>query len=321
MQILNINETISSKRRILFVLEWADERQELDLGDIAAADTFTLSYKGQTTGAITFAADMTTAITTALEALSNVEAGDVVVEKQAGQVYIVRLGGTLIATGIGLLTIGSPTTFTPGGSERLAFAAAPAEGITFGAGEIQISKNGAADASAAGTVTEIGYGRYYYTATEAELNTPGFLSMVTVREDIAMVFPTVMVSTRVLRSCTLQEAAADRVRLDAAAPATGDLPLPCLVNITEGTGFGQGPRYGTAYNGVTKDLTVTPEWVVIPDSTTKVELDGALPVASAEEAAEVIAPVVLDEVTGGTAITIDDDGSVVSALARRRAQA
>lgn len=320
MQTLNLNETVASKRRILFVLEWADERQEVDLGDIGAADTFTLTYKGQTTGAITFAADMSSAITTALEALSNIEPGDVVVAKQSGQIYLVRLGGTLIATGIGVLAIGSPTTFTPGGVERLAFAAAPAEDVTFEAGELQVSKNGGADASAGGTVTEIGYGRYYYTATQAELDTPGFLSLVTVREDIAMVFPTVTVSPRVLRSCTAQEGAADRVRLDSAASATGDFYLPCTATITEGTGAGQGPRFATAYNGTTKDLTVTPEWVVIPDSTSVIELEPSLPMASLEEAAVVIAPEVQEQVVGGNVpLSLDDEGSVQAILTRRRA--
>lgn len=46
-------------------------------------------------------------------------------------------------------------------------------GLTFSAGELQISKNGGAFANAAGTATELSDGAYYYEATETELNTNG----------------------------------------------------------------------------------------------------------------------------------------------------
>jgi hypothetical protein len=44
--------------------------------------------------------------------------------------------------------------------------------------QIQWSKNGAAFANAAGSVTEIGLGAYYYTATTGELDTLGFATFV-----------------------------------------------------------------------------------------------------------------------------------------------
>jgi hypothetical protein len=47
--------------------------------------------------------------------------------------------------------------------------------LTFSAGELQISKNGAAYANVAGTVTELTDGTYYYEATVGELDTNGFL--------------------------------------------------------------------------------------------------------------------------------------------------
>lgn len=55
-------------------------------------------------------------------------------------------------------------------------AGAPVTGQTFSAGEIRISKNGEAEANSSGTVTEIGGGEYYYTATQTEVNTLGFFA-------------------------------------------------------------------------------------------------------------------------------------------------
>lgn len=49
-------------------------------------------------------------------------------------------------------------------------------GMVASAGEIKISKNGAAEANHAGTFTEIGGGLYYYQFTQGELDTAGFIS-------------------------------------------------------------------------------------------------------------------------------------------------
>lgn len=49
----------------------------------------------------------------------------------------------------------------------------PETGLTFAAGEIRVSKNGAAEANQAGTVTEVAGGVYYYEAAAAELDTLG----------------------------------------------------------------------------------------------------------------------------------------------------
>jgi hypothetical protein len=314
----NLGETVASQRRILFVCEYPYEVQEVDLGDIGAADTFTLTFKGQTTGAISQAADMASAIVTALEALSNVEAGDIVATKQAGvQVYDVGLGGSLIGPGIGLLSI-TPTGFTPGSVTRTAYVGSPATGKTFVAADIQVSKNGAADANSAGSVTEIGYGRYYYQATEAEFNTRGVLSLVTVREDLAVSFPTVEIVAGVLRSGTAQDGTSASITLDAAASAVSDFYLPCTVAIRAGTGAGQGPRFATAYNGVTKALTITPEWTVIPSSDSEFELSPALPMASVDEVATAVAPEVTADLTGGVTISVNSDGAVEAVLSPRR---
>jgi hypothetical protein len=315
----NLGEAVASQRRILFVCEYPHELQEVDLGDIGASDTFTLTYKAQTTGSISQSADMTAAIVTALEALSNVEDGDVVVTKDGGgQVYYVGLGGTLIGAGIGLLSV-SPTGFTPGGVTRLGYAGSPATGLTFAAADIQISKNGAADANSAGTVTEIGYGRYYYVATVAEMDTRGVLSLVTVREDIAVSFPTVEIAAGVLRSCVAQSSTTTSVQIDAAASSTSDFYLPCVVTPVAGTGAGQGPRFCTAYNGVTKTFTTTPEWTVLPNDTTEVEVISSIPMASADDVAAAAGDDAQGKIiSGATPLNVNASGAGDAVLAPRR---
>lgn len=50
-------------------------------------------------------------------------------------------------------------------------------GLTFSAGELKVSKNGATEANAAGSVTEVAGGVYMYEFTAAELNTQGTVSL------------------------------------------------------------------------------------------------------------------------------------------------
>jgi hypothetical protein len=63
-------------------------------------------------------------------------------------------------------------------------AYAPKTGLTFAAGELKVSKNGAAEANALGTVTELAGGGYYYEATAAEMDTMGFLQVRPVKTDV-----------------------------------------------------------------------------------------------------------------------------------------
>jgi hypothetical protein len=63
-------------------------------------------------------------------------------------------------------------------------AYAPKTGLTFAAGELKVSKNGAAEANALGTVTELAGGGYYYEATAAEMDTLGFLQVRPVKTDV-----------------------------------------------------------------------------------------------------------------------------------------
>src|SRR4029453_12593252 len=55
---------------------------------------------------------------------------------------------------------------------------APVTGLTFVAGDLKVSQNGAAQANHAGTVAEVGLGLYHYECTAAEVNTLGYLSVI-----------------------------------------------------------------------------------------------------------------------------------------------
>ena len=55
----------------------------------------------------------------------------------------------------------------------------PKLAITFAAGELKFSKNGAAEVNVGGTVTEVAGGVYYYNPTTAELDTLGYIAIRT----------------------------------------------------------------------------------------------------------------------------------------------
>src|SRR5215831_2913863 len=57
-------------------------------------------------------------------------------------------------------------------------------GVTVSAGDIKISKNGAAEANHAGTWTEIAGGLYYYEYTSGELDTLGFVTFRIVKTGV-----------------------------------------------------------------------------------------------------------------------------------------
>jgi hypothetical protein len=88
--------------------------------------TFTVTYAGQTTAAVAYnvaPADLQTA----LENLSNIAPGDVVVSGTAGTVYVLKFGGTLAGTDVAAVTIGNGS-ITGGGSYAVATASAGAAG-------------------------------------------------------------------------------------------------------------------------------------------------------------------------------------------------
>ena len=101
-----------------------DEVQTVTVTNGDTTDSFTLTYSGQTTGAIAWDASAAT-VTSALEALSNIAVGEVVVTYVSaadGGVYTITFAGTLADTNVAQLT-STPTgcsvahaTTTAGGS-------------------------------------------------------------------------------------------------------------------------------------------------------------------------------------------------------------
>lgn len=82
-----------------------NEIQLIALGGTAATGgTFTLTFNGQATGNIAYNADAAT-VNTALEALSNIDPGDVTVTGSAGGPWTVEFTGTLSGTNVALMTI------------------------------------------------------------------------------------------------------------------------------------------------------------------------------------------------------------------------
>ena len=91
-----------------------NEQQLVTLPD-ATGGTFTLTYSGQTTSGIAFDASAAT-VDAALEALSNIEAGDITVTGSAGGPWTVTFGGTLGATDVALMTASGASLTKTGGS-------------------------------------------------------------------------------------------------------------------------------------------------------------------------------------------------------------
>jgi hypothetical protein len=60
----------------------------------------------------------------------------------------------------------------------------PKTGLLFAPAEVKVSKNGGAEASSHGTVTEVGGGLYTYEFSQDELDTPGFVSARVVKTGV-----------------------------------------------------------------------------------------------------------------------------------------
>ncbi len=282
MQQITLGETSAALRRILFVAELPADRNEIqriNLGDFGTGDTFTLTFNGQTTSAISYNASTSTvasSIDTALEALSNIDASAITVAYVSGASYDVTFGGNLAATDVPLLTI-TPTGFTPTGVTEVqhgGVALSPALHVTFSAGDILVSQNGATEATSQGSVTEIGSGRYYYEAHPEEVDTLGFLSLAITRDDISVVFPTAQIvaassalGAPVIRSGTAQAGTSSSITLDADASELSNYYVPALVYLRSGNGAGQA-RLIHSYNGATKVASIEPNWVTPPNSAT-----------------------------------------------------
>lgn len=71
----------------------------------------------------------------------------------------------------------------------------PETGVVLGAADIQVSKNGGAEANSAGVVTEVGAGLYYYEFTAAELDTLGFITARVVKAGVRTFVAAVQVAS------------------------------------------------------------------------------------------------------------------------------
>lgn len=99
----------------------------------------------------------------------------------------------------------------------------PETGLTFAAGELQLSKNGAAFANAAGTVTELSDGAYHYEATAAELDTVGFLLLKVEKTGVRLVL-----------QLAAQVVATDPYTAQAAAPTAAANAAAVWAAVSEG---------------------------------------------------------------------------------------
>lgn len=95
-----------------------NEIQRVVLAGPPTGGTFTLTFSGQTTGAIAYNASAAT-VTSSLEALSNIAPGDVVVTKNATGDYSIEFAGAYAGTDVPLLT-GSGASLTGGAAVRVA---------------------------------------------------------------------------------------------------------------------------------------------------------------------------------------------------------
>ncbi len=291
------NEASATKRRILFSAEHTANRNEIQLlnfNDISTADTYTITVPAYadklvaTTGTQTFAADMATNLGTAIAALANVDTCTVV--KSTGQTYTVEFTGTSAATDMPMMVINvlaasftSPvTTETQYGHTT----GSPARGLTIVPGtDLQLSKAGATQVLAAGTVVEVGDGLYYYQASAADVDTLGFFSVTLLRSDaIAVSYPTVQIMEQssttgspVTYTGTLASATTTTMTLASDASSVTDKYKNHRGHIRTGAGAGEHVNIW-AYNGTTKVCSIEPAFRETPTSASVVDiLPGALP--------------------------------------------
>ena len=195
LQNIQKDQSTAALRRMVFAAELSAARNEvqyIDLGDIGSGDTFTLTYEGQTTAPISYNATPATLasnIDTALENLSNIGSTEVLVAHVSAAIYSVTFSGTLAALNFNLITIASPTTFTPGTVTYHIVGGvinAPALGEDFTTSDVTICKNGGTSFSAtAGTFTEAGGGAYWYNPTVGEVDTEGPLVLALNKSGLA----------------------------------------------------------------------------------------------------------------------------------------
>jgi hypothetical protein len=147
-----------------------------------------------------------------------------------------------------------------------------ATGKTLAGADLSGSKNGAAFANLAGSVTELTNGWYYLELAAADLDTVGVLAVLITESGcdpvraVHNVVATDQYVTDVIRTATAQAGAAGTITLDASASATNDLYNGAVIQILSGTGAGQCNTIAD-YVGSTKVATVQETWATAPDNT------------------------------------------------------
>jgi len=114
-----------------------DEVQTVTITGGPTGGTFTLTFSGQTTAAIAYNATAAT-VQTALQALSNIGAGNVTVTGNAGGPYTVDFVGTLANTDVAQMT--ATPSFTGGTSPGVTIATTTAGGADAGSDGRQVAK-------------------------------------------------------------------------------------------------------------------------------------------------------------------------------------
>jgi hypothetical protein len=282
MKQITIDEPTIALRRIPFVLRLAADRNEIQRINLGAmsSGSFTLTFSGQTTSSISYAADMSAAIKSALEALSNIGASNITVTKGTGQVYDVTFAGTLAATDVPVMTL-TPTGFTPVGITEVqhgGVSGQPARGAVLNNTEFRVTINGAIFGNPQGVISEVGHGLYYYTADLAEVAQRGFLACVVLRPDLSVTYGVadIISSTgstgAVIRTFTAVAADANSVTADAGASTVTNFYRGASVYVKSGTGTGQ-KRTIHASNGITKVLSIDPPWAQMLDTSSVCDIE------------------------------------------------
>lgn len=120
-----------------------NEKQSITITGTPTGGTFTLTYSGQTTAGIAYNANAA-AVQAALEALSNIAPGDVVVTggPGPGTPWVVEFAGTLAMTNVALMT--AVSSLTGGSSPAIAIAITQQGGIVPGAYDVSCNSKGQA---------------------------------------------------------------------------------------------------------------------------------------------------------------------------------
>jgi len=286
------DQSTAALRFMPFACELAvgrDEVHRLALNDISTGDSFTLTYNGNTTGAINYnstPATLASNIKTAIDALTGL--GTVTVAHVTGNTFDITFDEAESETSVNLPSI-TPTGFTPTGVTRHVtggVANSPALGETFSASEIKIAKNDGSFANTAGTVTENGEGVYSYAPTVSEVDTPGYAMLSIHKAALAAdlflyeINPvaTVQGETIIATGTAQSGSTANNIKLASDVDELGNYFIPCRVDIIGGTGAGQGGRLGHSWNNGTKELGIEPPWIVTPDDTSQYKLTSCAPI-------------------------------------------